>query len=56
MKVIIDGESLHMEPESEKDQQTLELIFAKFDMDGFGRSPETGKIVHMQIPLREVAY
>lgn len=44
---------LHLEPESEQDHKTLERIIQEAACMGSGRCPSSGKILHLQVAIRE---
>ena len=43
---------LLLTPETEADQEALKLLVDNHDGYGFGRCPETGKVLHAEIYLR----
>ena len=42
---------LCMHPESDSDRSTLETLYSTVVVAGFGRDPQTGDLVHMEIAL-----
>lgn len=46
-----DRDELHLEPDNDADRVELEKLLKFFRVNGFGREPHSGRIMHMQIPL-----
>ena len=42
---------LFLLPENEPDRLVLERILENYEVSGFGRHAETGKLLHVEIPL-----
>jgi hypothetical protein len=42
---------LYLAPESERDEEALEKPLAGYEVMGFGRHPETRKIIHLELQL-----
>jgi len=42
---------MHLEPESDRDRETLDRLVNKYRIDGFGRDANSGNVLHVQIRL-----
>lgn len=43
---------IHLEPETAGDRLALKALLDSYEVMGFGRDPETGDVIHAQVPLR----
>lgn len=42
---------LHLEPQCQRDLGVLEMLLRRYAVLGFGRDPETGDVIHVQVSL-----
>lgn len=47
MKVVSDASVIYLTPENQADCQALERIVERFKVQGFGRCPDSGELIHV---------